>query len=203
MQGGMTMVGDMFNYGLKNTVNNLCTEISNALSITQIFPIIPAGTPGSNQWWGMDLGIPFSSGGQNDIRYALFPHRLAVEMYGTVTIYDTLDHHIGGVSQQQGGDTSLTFSSQYGTLLVTTLPIVSGNATPPPPQTNFAQPTMHQTPIFNLPIPEVMETTIPLTTYGSSDEVIQLLEKLAKLRDSGILNEAEFDTKKGELLSRL
>jgi hypothetical protein len=203
MQGGMTMVGDMFNYGLKNTVNNLCTEISNALSTTQIFPIIPAGTPGSNQWWGMDLGIPFSSGGQNNIRYALFPHRLAVEMYGTVTIYDTLDHHIGGVSQQQGGDTSLTFSSQYGTLLVTTLPIVSGNATPPPPQTNFAQPTMHQTPIFNLPIPEVMETTIPLTTYGSSDEVIQLLEKLAKLRDSGILNEAEFDTKKGELLSRL
>jgi hypothetical protein len=203
MQGGMTMVGDMFNYGLKNMVNNLCTEISNALSTTQIFPIIPAGTPGSNQWWGMDLGIPFSSGGQNNIRYALFPHRLAVEMYGTVTIYDTLDHHIGGVSQQQGGDTSLTFSSQYGTLLVTTLPIVSGNATPPPPQTNFAQPTMHQTPIFNLPIPEVMETTIPLTTYGSSDEVIQLLEKLAKLRDSGILNEAEFDTKKGELLSRL
>ncbi len=203
MQGGMTMVGDMFNYGLKNTVNNLCAEISNALSTTQIFPIIPAGTPGSNQWWPMDLGIPFSSGGQNNIRYALFPHRLAVEMYGTVTIYDTLDHQIGGVSQQQGGDTSLTFSSQYGTILVSSLPVVFGAETPLTPQTNFAQPTMHQTPVFTPPIPHVMETTVPLATYSSSNEVIELLEKLAKLRDNGILSAAEFETKKGELLSRL
>jgi hypothetical protein len=32
MQGGMTMVGDMFNYNLKTTVNNLCSELSNILS---------------------------------------------------------------------------------------------------------------------------------------------------------------------------
>ncbi|CAA6810881.1 MAG: Unknown protein, partial [uncultured Thiotrichaceae bacterium] len=31
MQGGMTMVGDMFNNGLKSTVDNLCTELSNIL----------------------------------------------------------------------------------------------------------------------------------------------------------------------------
>ena len=34
MSGGMTMVGDMFNYGLKNTVNNLCGELANALAST-------------------------------------------------------------------------------------------------------------------------------------------------------------------------
>jgi len=28
MQGGMTMVGDMFNNGLQNTVDNLCNELS-------------------------------------------------------------------------------------------------------------------------------------------------------------------------------
>jgi len=108
MQGGMTMVGDMFNYGLKSTVDNLCSEISNALATTQIFPVIPAGTKGSNQWWPTELGSPFSSGGQNNIRYAVFPNRLAVETNGDVTVYDTLDNNIGGVSQQQGGDTSLT-----------------------------------------------------------------------------------------------
>ena len=32
MQGGMTMVGDMFNYGLKSTVDNLCSELSTLLA---------------------------------------------------------------------------------------------------------------------------------------------------------------------------
>ena len=32
MQGGMTMVGDMFNYGLKAKVDGLCVELSNLLS---------------------------------------------------------------------------------------------------------------------------------------------------------------------------
>jgi len=126
MRGGMTMVGDMFNYGLKNTVNNLCSEISNALANTIIFPMAPAGTPASNQWWPTNLGTPFSSGGQNNIRYAVFPNRLAVEVNGEVTVYDTLDNNIGGVSQQQGSNSSLTFSSQYGTISVSSLPIVSG-----------------------------------------------------------------------------
>jgi len=30
MQGGMTMVGDMFNYGLQSKVVNLCNELSAA-----------------------------------------------------------------------------------------------------------------------------------------------------------------------------
>ncbi|MEA3370017.1 MAG: SHOCT domain-containing protein, partial [Campylobacterota bacterium] len=142
MQGGMTMVGDMFNNGLKMTVDNLCGEISNALLTTEVFPVIPAGTPGSNQWWPTDLGAPFSSGGQNNSRYAVFPNRLAVETDGEVTVYDTLDHNVGGVSQQQGGDNSLTFSSQYGTISVASLPVVLGNNNiEPAPQTNFAEPS--------------------------------------------------------------
>ena len=34
MSGGMTMVGDMFNHGLQNTVANLCGELSNAMAST-------------------------------------------------------------------------------------------------------------------------------------------------------------------------
>jgi len=208
MQGGMTMVGDMFNYGLKNTVNNLCAEISNALANTQIFPVIPAGTPGSSHWWSADLGSPFSSGGQNNIRYAVFPHRLAVELNGQVTVYDTLNHNIGGVSQQQGGDTSLTFSSQYGTISVSTLPIISGggHVAPPAPLINFAQPVYDNfiSPVSNnFTNPAPINTEIPTVKNESADAIVQLIEKLSKLRDAGALTDVEFNTKKVELLNRI
>jgi hypothetical protein len=32
MRGGMTMVGDMFNYGLKSKVDGLCSELSQLLA---------------------------------------------------------------------------------------------------------------------------------------------------------------------------
>jgi hypothetical protein len=195
MRGGMTMVGDMFNNGLKNTVNNLCSEISNILQTTQIFPVIPAGTKGSAQWWPAELGSPFSSGSQNSTRYAIFAHRLAVEINGEVTVYDTLDNNIGGVSQQQGGDNSLTFSSQYGTILVSSLPVVSGAGSvkqaPQAPQSNFAQAPTHEAPKMNIP------------TDASADSIIQLIDKLSKLRDAGALTDQEFNSKKVELLNRL
>ncbi len=198
MQGGMTMVGDMFNYGLKNTVNNLCSEISNAISRIQIFPKAPAGTRESNQWWPTDLGVPFSSGAQNNIRYAVFPHRLAVELNGQVTVYDTLDHNIGGVSQQQGGDTSLTFSSQYGTISVATLPIVSGQGTPPPQQTNFAESYQNN---YSNPVPMMLEVNTQQSE--SANTIIELIEKLSQLHAVGVLTDNEFNSKKSELLSRL
>lgn len=201
MRGGMTMVGDMFNNGLKNTVDNLCCELSNALASTQMFPVIPAGTPGSSQWWPAELGSPFSSGGQNNIRYAVFPNRLAVELNGQVTVYDTLDHNIGGVSQQQGGDTSLTFSSQYGTISVLNLPLISGPGMPQPVQPNFAQPA----PQYLEPVQSFAQNTPaqnPSTNTNQAD-LLNLLEKLAQLRDAGVLSADEFNSKKMDLLARI
>lgn len=198
MRGGMTMVGDMFNYGLKNTVDNLCNDISNALATTIIFPLAPKGTRQSNQWWPVELGNPFSSGAQNSTRYAIFPNRLAVDVNGQVTVYDTLDNNISGISQQQGGNNSLTFSSQYGTILVSSLPIVSGfNHENTTPQNNFLEPIIEpvkpmvqdiqNTPIFN----------------ESAKNIIELIEQVASLHKAGILTDNEFNTKKSELLSRL
>ena len=197
MQGGMTMVGDMFNNGLKATVDNLCNELASALAQNQVFPVVPQGTPGSNQWWPAELGAPFSSGGQNNTRYAIFPQRLAVECDGNVVIYDTLDHQIGGVSQQQGGNDSLTFSSQYGTISVNTLPVVSGVAPQSPPQNNFANPQAESN------VNMAAEAPLSMPVGAPSNDVIQLLEKLGSLRDSGVLTQEEFDSKKSELLSRL
>ena len=69
-------------------------------------------------WWPDDLGQPSTSGGQNDVKYAFFgdKHRLAIQKGGNVTLYDTGDHQISGVSQQQGGSSSLAFTSQHGTV---------------------------------------------------------------------------------------
>jgi hypothetical protein len=192
MRGGMVMVGDMFNNGLKNTVDNLCNELSQALATTQIFPVAPAGH--FSNWYPSNLGSPSSSGSQNNIRYAVFPQtrRLAIEYNGMVTIYDTLDHTIGGVSQQQGGNTSLTFSSQYGTISVNSLPIVSGLGVNQEP-TNFVNPPLPSN-SFNPPYN---------TGNSVSDEVVGLLEKLAKLHDAGVLTDAEFNAKKADLLGRM
>lgn len=202
MRGGMTMVGDMFNHGLKMTVDNLCNELANALANNQMFPKIPAGTPGSSQWWPADLGSPSSSGSQNNTRYAVFFNRLAVEVNGDVIVYDTLDHNIGGVSQQQGGNTSLSFSSQYGTVSVDSLPIVSGAKAQAPSNTNFLSPTLPNVP----PSPQHDDNNNhPGSDHShqESDKIITLLEKLAQLKDAGILSDEEYNVKKSELLARI
>ena len=161
MQGGMTMIGDMFNDGLKAKVNNLSADLV-ALLAAQPAPVetgAPAGqsqrqsgggssssgtkqkktkqpatissTPtfqamSSAAWWPAELGSPNSSGSQNNMRYAYFAaaRRLVVDIDGQVTVYDTGDHQIGGVSQQQSGSRSVTFTSQHGTVKSSDLKVV-------------------------------------------------------------------------------
>ncbi|GAA4086412.1 SHOCT domain-containing protein [Zhongshania borealis] len=205
MRGGMTMVGDMFNNSLKTTVNNLCNELAGVLANNQMFPVIPAGTPGSNQWWPAELGSPFSSGAQNNNRYAIFPNRLAVELNGQVSVYDTLNHNIGGVSQQQSGSQTLTFSSQFGNISTLSLPLISGPGAPTPAQTNFAQPNKFKQ---NPPAPQNIQAannsdSNTNNTNYDVNQTLDLLSKLAQLRDAGALSEDEFNTKKAQLLSRI
>lgn len=205
MRGGMTMVGDMFNNGLKNTVDNLCNELANALANMTIFPAPAEGAANQQQWWPTDLGQPFSSGAQNNLRYAVFPGRLAVDVNGSVTVYDTLNHNIGGVSQQQGGNQSLTFSSQFGTVSVDSLPIVSGGSAPLAAEqhNNFAEPFTQ--PVYaSQPEQDLSQPTAnPQTTSANSDEIFALLEKLGGLFEAGVLTQDEFNAKKSELLSRI
>ena len=95
---------------------------------------VPPAPGSSGDWWGADLRWPTSTGAQNGVRYAYFTQarRLAIEVGGRVMLYDTLDHQIGGFSQQQGAGGSLTFSSQYGRVEVARLPVVSVDGVPPP-----------------------------------------------------------------------
>jgi hypothetical protein len=206
-QGGMIMVGDMFNNGLKYRVDALCNDLANLLrGPVQLFapPPMPQNTgfgapmQSGGTWWPADLGSPSSSGGQNDMRYAYFPgpRRLAVQENGQVTVYDTGDHAIGGFSQQQGGDQSATFSSQYGQFRVSDLPVVSGQAPAqwsPAPQ--WAQPeTVAPTPIWH---------PAPPPDGGAVGDPLAQLERVAELHRKGVLTDAEFSAKKAELLSRI
>ncbi|GAB6140371.1 SHOCT domain-containing protein [Methylosoma difficile] len=225
MRGGMIMLGDMFNNGLKNSVGGLCQELSNLIASqpnliqtgsfqsqnqgsqqqahfsgnqqqqngvsgnapVSLFVPPPAGSSGN--WWPAGLQFPNSTGAQNNVRYAYFAtiNRLAIDANGHVTLYDTLDHHIGGFSQQQSVGGSITFTSQYGVVDVSNLPVISVDNVP-----------------VQKPIPPAFQPTVSThNTSSPSGDIFTAIEKLAVLWNQGLLTDAEYSSKKAELLSRL
>jgi hypothetical protein len=215
MPGGAIMLSDMFNNALKARVDALCGELSAlvtrgpGLAAAGSFQsqsqggAVPFGGGRSSlllpeaNWWPAELGAPESVGAQNAARYAYFPaaRRLAVDLDGKVTVYDTQDHQISGFSQQQSGSGFFAFLSQYGTVDVGRLrKVSSGDAEPPPaagPGTPSAAGSSAPAPAGSGAAP---------AGYG---EILGTIEKLADLRAKGVLTEAEFTAKKAELLSRL
>jgi hypothetical protein len=114
--GGMLMIGDMFNNGLKARVDALCHDLA---AMPGPAPAAAEQQTGqTNHWWPEGLGTASATGAQNDMRYACFPdqRRLAVMRDGRVRVWDTGEHRIGGFSQQQSGGQSLSFTSQLGTV---------------------------------------------------------------------------------------
>lgn len=244
MRGGMTMVSDLFNHQLKYLVDNICNDLSNALANHQTTPFSGsfqsqsqsgtdnqyqgAGQIGSQnslfvpdpaaEWWPRHLGTPSAIGSQNSVRYAYFagPHRLAVSTGGAPWVYDTLDHQIGGFGQQQGGGQAITFTSQYGTVNLATLPVVWRDGAPvthepaaaPVPQEPAAAPVPSST---MDPAPVIADTDLPSPSIvggqqspqASAGDVIALLERLGQLMEKGYISEDEFKSKKAELLSRI
>ena len=213
MLGGMTMVGDMFNNGLKATVDGLCYELSNLINQggIQYKPLLKvenqngfmSGNAGN--WWG-DLGFPNSTGSQNNTSYAIFSqiNRLAIQENGKVTIFDTLDHQIGGTGQQQGGSYSVSFTSQYGNVDLNQLPIISGeNKQPNPSPVNNNNNVVEQqsAQIIEEPIQEVTQNNNVDSAF--EEDIFTKIEKIAGLKDKGILTAEEFENKKKDLLSRL
>jgi Short C-terminal domain len=216
--GGMIMIGDMFNADLKARVAGLCAYLSDLVRRTDVDPARPAvsqsqsqggsggtllpagiffrgehthGNVGGN-WWPDELGVPASTGAQNTMRYANFPdrHRLALDLNGRVSVHDTGDHWITGFSQQQSGDQTLTFTSQHGAVRLDSLPQV---AVPGRRVNEKASP--------DRPAEAAGGRTggSPATTH----DILDSITKLADLRDTGVISDAEFSAKKAELLARL
>jgi len=215
-QGGMIMVGDMFNQGLKARVDALCTELAGLVRASPL--VAPAaaqsqsqsrgsgagsgvslfvpGAMASQRWWPAELGTPASVGAQNDLAYAFFPdtRRLAIRQAGQVRVFDTADHRISGVSQQQSGDQSLSFTSQHGVVRLADLaPASTAPASPEPPAA---------APPPSAAAPQPPQPGAP-PRQGAGDDIFTKIERLAELRQKDIISQAEFDAKKAELLDRL
>ena len=213
MHGGMTMVSDLFNHVLKAQVDGICTELSRLLaqqvdvlqpvshqapsqsqgggapSAPEVSLFAPPTSNTTGPWWPAALGRPSSTGAQDHIRYAYFPaaRRLAIDSHGHVTVYDTLEHQISGVSQQQSAGASLTFTSQLGVVQLASLPVVSVDGVPAA-QTRTAQ---------------TQAPAQPVPAESSPEDVITTIERLAALKNQGVLSEEEFAATKAALLKRL
>jgi Short C-terminal domain len=217
-QGGMIMVGDMFNQHLKYRVDALCNELAGLLrsqplgeaeagriqSSGERVSLFVAGTGSAGAWWPAELGTPTSTGAQNDMLYACFPgrRRLAIQQGGQVRVYDTGEHTIWGFSQQQGGDQSLTFTSQFGLVRVADLALVS------PGSDRFQNPSSPDSSAAPLQMPEHAPSAMAGAAPSHSaslamEDIAKTIERLAELRQKDILTEEEFAAKKAELLSRL
>jgi hypothetical protein len=175
--GGMLMIGDMFNHGLKARVADLFQDLA---------PLAfgGTGTPHNaalQDRWPAELGSPSSSGSQNSMHYAVFPEtrRLAIEQNGKVTIYDTGDRRISGVSQQQSGAQDLTFSGPDGPVSVTDLPVVDDHSSPA------------ATPAMNVP------------AATDDDDVTRKIGRLHDLFVKGGLTQDEYNQAKAKLLDSL
>jgi len=215
-QGGMIMIGDVFNQGLKHRVDALCREIANLLrsqpslnrpdashsqsrgqsgGYAGVSLFIPGSGRFSSNWWPAKLGSPASTGAQNNLQYACFPvsRRLAIRQGGRVSVYDTGEHTITGFSQQQSGDQSLTFTSQHGLVRVADLPLViaEDHDLHDPSVAGSSEPARPQKP------------AAPDAAPALTDDILTTIERLSDLRQKNILTEAEFAAKKAELLSRL
>ena len=167
-------------------------------------------------WWPADLGVPGSTGAQNNLRYAYFPgaRRLAIDVGGQISVYDTGNHQIGGFSQQQSGDQSITFTSQFGLVRVADLPRINTanpvNAGTNPNQSFGSEPAapgptpqLAQTAPASAPEAAVSPAGRSAIAPAASDDIFSLIEKLADLHKKGVLTDSEYESKKGELLSRL
>lgn len=190
MRGGMTMVGNMFDNGLKARVDGLCHELAQLLTAATVFV-----EPSPKNWWPVGLGVPSAIGGQNDMRYAVFPssRRLALQLGGATRVFDTGEHRIGGVQQQQGGQAarSASFTSQLGTFDVSSLEEIATPRRAPDPAVAAE--------------PLASASSAPPSPSASSEaaEIIAAIESLAGLHQRGILSDEEFGAKKAELLGRI
>ena len=184
MDGGMLMISDPFDQALKQRIARLCARLAERGAVDAGSTASAPSVDAASTWYPAGLGVPSMSGAQDRTRYAWFagPGRLAVDDGGRVTLYDTGDHRIGGVSQQRGGGATMVFTSQHGPVDVAGLPVVEGSQRPD------------------------AAATLPPSSSSPSSAAIDpfaALEKLAALHARGIVDDDEFAAKRIELLERI
>lgn len=204
MKGGMTMVGDMFNNGLKTKVDQICSDLgtlytSGKIAETSTRPMDDDYSVQPGKDWPSIFGNPTSSGAQNNFKYAYFgpARRLVIDEDGKRYIYDTRHYRISGVSQQQGSGRSYQFTSPEGLVHLSDLLLIS-------------EPTEQLQRQQEIPQQEVQDDV--RNAYRSPGEqaarspeeiIIDTIQKLHMLLEKGQITEEEFKTKKEELLGKI
>jgi hypothetical protein len=217
MKGGMTQIGDLFNHALKARVDGLCSALSAYLG-NEPGPLSASQEPSSSRaatgsqgglfarafgrpaaWWPQELGHPGATGASNGVRYAYFAgsKRLVVEVNGTMTVYDSLDHQITGISVQQvNGNTTLRFTSQTGAVDLVSLPVLSRGA---PSQTGpKSRPGSGAG--SSAGAGRGSQGRDATASAGAGEDAMATIERLYQLKQMGALTEEEFAAKKAELL---
>ena len=202
MRGGLIMLTDANNHGLKSRVDALCNALSeqlrraNVASASRHRRIDPdarawdTGPRVRDHGWPAELGQPSATGTQNDLAYAYFDaaRRLAIRENGQLAVYDTGEHRISGVAQsQQGAASRLVFTSQLGEVPLERLTRVDGVSDGAPAEA----------PAAAEPLPQA--ASAPSDSAG----ILDAIERLGELHRKGLLTDGEFASKKQELLARL
>ena len=181
-------------------------QSSNGFGAASLF--VPPAPGTSGDWWPSDLRWPNSTGAQNGVRYAHFAQarRLAIELNGRVTVYDALDHNIGGFSQQQSYGGTLSFNSQYGLIDVASLPVISVDGIAQQAPIARRASVSYEPQASNMStsqVPSLINDSLMPQPGNPGGDVFATIERLAELRAKGVLSDDEFNAKKAELLARL
>lgn len=116
-QAGMIMIGDMFNNGLKNRVNDLCFELS---ELSRNLPVEKTEGKKSEKVKAETRQVTFK-GSQNEMTYQYFDseNRLEILENGKMEAqYDTTGFELSGVQQQQDNSIkSIKFQDKNGKTL--------------------------------------------------------------------------------------
>ena len=123
-------------------------------------------------------------------------------MGGEVRVYNSGEHQISGFSQQQGGDRSLTFTSQHGVVRLADLALVSPRSDPAKGPVSPAPSPSAQAQAWAASAPAGATAAAKPQTLAMED-IVKTIERLAELRQKNILTEEEFSAKKADLLGRL
>jgi len=198
--GGMTMIGEMGNPGLRRRVGALCVELAALQPALDLGCAISdpteggfgadriaepgAPTPAPRQWWPAGLGIPSSSGVQGEVAYAWFPYacRLAVRQSDRLAVYNTSGHSITGLDGTARGGRSDDERHSRTCRSCSTGRRRCGS----PGQRGVRSAGAAVSSALSCP-----------------DDPLAMIDRLAELRASGVLTDQEFVAKKTELLGRL
>ena len=93
---------------------------------------------------------------------------------------------------------SSTFTSQFGTVNLSTLPVISRDGVPQPPIAAPAQDSSAGS-SYKVSQPPVGQPASP----SSNEDTFATLDRLGALKEKGYITDEEFASKKAELLSRL